>query len=132
VRSFALGSVVELNGRARGDRATPTHQRLLRLLFCVTLALAVSAAGRLFAIETDPAARPPAAPPYSGRTQDPTPVELTMQDKDAIIHFKIPKMYMTLSPNWRGGMQNVIAIEVVFPSMAPPIREPWLRQKLWQ
>jgi hypothetical protein len=94
-------------------------QRISRLLFCVTLAVAISAAGRLFAIEAGSAAEPPAAPPYSGRTQDPTSVELTMQDKDAIIRFKIPKMYMTLSTNWRTGMQNVIAIEVVFPAMAP-------------
>jgi hypothetical protein len=95
------------------------HQRISRLLFCVTLAVAISAAGRLFATEANSVAEPPAAPPYSGRTQDPTPVELTMQDKDAIVRFKIPKMYMTLSTNWRGGMQNVIAIEVVFPAMAP-------------
>jgi hypothetical protein len=92
--------------------------RISRLLFCVMLTLAVSAAGRLFAIETAPLARPP-VPLYSGRTQDPSPVELTMQDKDAIIQFKIPRMYMTLSPNWRGGMQDVIAIEVVFPGMSP-------------
>jgi hypothetical protein len=95
------------------------HQRVSRLLFCVTLAVAIPAAGRLFAIEANSVAEPSAAPPYSGRTQDPAPVELTMQDKDAIIRFKIPKMYMTLSTNWRGGMQNVIAIEVVFPAMAP-------------
>jgi hypothetical protein len=94
------------------------HQRISRLLFCLTLAVSISAAGRLFAVEAGSVAEPPAAP-YYGRTQDPTPVELTMQDKDAIVRFKIPKMYMTLSTNWRGGMQDVIAIEVVFPSMAP-------------
>jgi hypothetical protein len=95
------------------------HQRISRLSFCATLAVAISAAGRLLAIEAGSVAEPPVAPPYSGRTQDPTPVELTMQDKDAIIRFKIPKMYMTLSSNWRGGMQSVIAMEVVFPAMAP-------------
>jgi hypothetical protein len=95
------------------------HQRISRLLFCVTLAVAFSAAGRLFAIEAGSVAEPPAAPLYSGRTQDPTPVEITIQDKDAVIRFKIPKMYMTLSTNWRGGMQNVIAIKVVFPAMSP-------------
>lgn len=97
----------------------PMHQRISRLWFCVTLAVAISAAGRLLAIEAGPVAEPPAAPLHSGRIQDPTPVELTMKDKDAIVRFKIPKMYMTLSPNWRGGMQSVIAIEVVFPAMAP-------------
>jgi hypothetical protein len=95
------------------------HQRISRLWFCVTLAVAISAAGRLLAIEAGPVAEPPAAPLYYGRTRDPTPVELTMQDKDAIVRFKIPKMYMTFSPNWMGGMQNVLVLEVVFPSMAP-------------
>jgi hypothetical protein len=42
-----------------------------------------------------------------------------MQDKDAVIRFKIPKMYMTLSPNWSGGMQNVIVLAVAFPGMSP-------------
>ena len=95
------------------------HQRISRLLFSVALTLAIWAACQLPPIGTDPIARLSAAPLYSGRTQDPTPVQLTMQNKDAIIRFKIPKMYMTLSPNWKGGMQDVIAIEVVFPSMAP-------------
>jgi hypothetical protein len=97
------------------------HQCISRLLFSVTLLLAISAACPLFAfaIETNSIVRPWAAPLYSGRTQDSTSVELTMQDKDAVIRFKIPKMYMTLSPNWKGGMQDVIAMEVVFSSMAP-------------
>jgi hypothetical protein len=94
-------------------------QRYFQLSLCVIVTLAISAASRLFAIETNPAAQPPSVPLYSGRTQVSTPVELTMQDKDAIIRFKIPKMYMTLSPNWSGGMQDVIALEVVFPSMSP-------------
>jgi len=113
--SLAWGTCYRTDAKA----GTPMHQRISRLLFCVTLTLAISAAGRLLAIETAPVDQPPAVPLYSGRTQDPTPVELTMQDKDAIIRFKIPKMYMTLSTNWRGGMQNVIAIEVVFPAMSP-------------
>jgi hypothetical protein len=94
------------------------HQRI-SLLFCVTLAVSISAAGRLFAVEAGSAAEAPAAPPYYGRTQDPTPVELTMPDKDGVVRFKIPKMYMTLSSNWRGGMQTVIAMDVVFPAMSP-------------
>jgi hypothetical protein len=95
------------------------HQRISRLLFSVALTLAISAACQLLAIESGPIARLSATPLYSGRTQDPTAVQLTMQDKDEVIRFKIPRMYMTLSPNWKGGMQDVIAIEVVFPSMAP-------------
>jgi len=93
------------------------HQHISRLLF--RLMLAISVAGSLFAIETGPIVRLSAAPLYSGRTQDPTPVELTMQDRDAVIRFKIPKMYMTFSPNWSGGMQQVVVFEVVFPGMSP-------------
>jgi hypothetical protein len=104
------------------------HQRISRLLFSVALTLAISAACQLLAIESGPIARLSATPLYSGRTQDPTAVQLTMQDKDEVIRFKIPRMYMTLSPNWKGGMQDVIAIEVVFPSMAPAGRKASRRQ----
>jgi len=58
-------------------------------------------------------------PYYFGRTTDPTPVEVTLQDRDQLIRFKIPKVYMTFSDNWKGGVQNFIALETIFPSMAP-------------
>jgi len=56
---------------------------------------------------------------YFGRTLDRTPVALSMQDKTGLIHFTIPKVYLTLSDNWKGGLTDVIVIEVAFPSMAP-------------
>jgi hypothetical protein len=58
-------------------------------------------------------------PHYFGRTTDPTPVDVAIQDKSEILHFRIPKMYMTFSENWKGGLQEFLVLEVLFPSMAP-------------
>jgi hypothetical protein len=76
-------------------------------------------AGQLLAITGPSVAQVPTVSLYSGRTPDSTTVQLTMQDRDRIVRFKIPKMYMTLSPNWAGGIQDIIALEVEFPSMSP-------------
>lgn len=56
--------------------------------------------------------------PYFGRTADPTPVDIAIQDKNEIVHFSIPKAFMTFSKNWDGGLQSGITIEVIYPSMA--------------
>jgi hypothetical protein len=58
-------------------------------------------------------------PYYFGRTTDPTPVEVALQDKEQLIRFRIPKVYMTFSDNWKGGVQDFIVLETIFPSMAP-------------
>jgi hypothetical protein len=55
---------------------------------------------------------------YFGRTTDPTPVDIALQDKNEIIHFTIPKVFMTFSKNWKGGLQSGITLEVIYPSMA--------------
>jgi hypothetical protein len=55
---------------------------------------------------------------YFGRTTDPTPVDIAVQDKNEIVHFTIPKVFMTFSKNWDGGLQSGITIEVIYPSMA--------------
>jgi hypothetical protein len=56
---------------------------------------------------------------YFGRTTDPTPVDIAIQDKTEIVHFTIPKVFMTFAKNWDGGLQSGITLEVIFPSMAP-------------
>jgi hypothetical protein len=56
---------------------------------------------------------------YYGRTTDPTPVELSLQDTDSVVTFIIPKVYLTYSGNWKGGPQSIIVMETIFPSMAP-------------
>jgi hypothetical protein len=58
-------------------------------------------------------------PYHFGRTADLTPVNLALQDTDAVLHFRIPKAYLTFSTNWSGGLQTFIVIESSFPSMAP-------------
>jgi hypothetical protein len=58
-------------------------------------------------------------PYYFGRTTDPTPVEVALPDRGQLIRFKIPKVYMTFSDNWKGGVQDFIVLETIFPSMAP-------------
>jgi len=58
-------------------------------------------------------------PYYFGRTTDPTPVEVALQDRGELIRFKTPKVYMTFSDNWQGGEQDFIVLETIFPSMAP-------------
>jgi hypothetical protein len=55
---------------------------------------------------------------YFGRTTDPTPVDVAIQDKNEIVHFTIPKVFMTFSKNWEGGLQSGITLEVIYPSMA--------------
>jgi hypothetical protein len=55
---------------------------------------------------------------YFGRTTDSTPVDIAIQDKNEIVHFTIPKVFMTLSKNWDGGLQSGITLEVIYPSMA--------------
>ncbi len=54
---------------------------------------------------------------YFGRTTDPTPVDIAIQDKNEIVHFTIPKVFMTFSKNWDGGLQSWITLEVIYPSM---------------
>jgi hypothetical protein len=56
---------------------------------------------------------------YFGRTTDPTPVDIAIQDKNEIVHFTIPKVFMTFAKNWDGGLQSGITLEVIYPSMAP-------------
>jgi len=56
---------------------------------------------------------------YFGRTTDLTPVEVALQDRGELIRFKIPKVYMTFSDNWQGGVQDFIHMQTIFPSMAP-------------
>jgi hypothetical protein len=56
--------------------------------------------------------------PYFGRTTDPTLVDIAVQDKNEIVHFMIPKVFMTFSKNWNGGLQSGITLEVIYPSMA--------------
>ena len=56
---------------------------------------------------------------YFGQTTDPTPVDVAIQDKNEILNFRIPKMYLTFSKNWNGGLQEFLVLEVLFPSMAP-------------
>jgi hypothetical protein len=56
---------------------------------------------------------------YFGRSVDPGPVELSIQDKDEILYFSIPKAYLTFSKNWLGGLQDGFVLETVFPSMVP-------------
>jgi hypothetical protein len=55
---------------------------------------------------------------YFGRTTDPTPVDIAIQDKHEIVHFTIPKVFMTFAKNWDGGLQSGITLEVIYPSMA--------------
>jgi hypothetical protein len=55
---------------------------------------------------------------YFGRTTDPTPVDIALQDKNEIVHFTIPKVFMTFAKNWDGGLQSGITLEVIYPSMA--------------
>jgi hypothetical protein len=55
---------------------------------------------------------------YFGRTTDPTPVDIAVQDKNEIVHFTIPKVFMTFAKNWDGGLQSGITLEVIYPSMA--------------
>jgi hypothetical protein len=54
---------------------------------------------------------------YFGRTNDPTPVDVSIQDKTEIVHFKIPKVFMTFSRNWDGGLQSGITLAISYPSM---------------
>src|SRR4051812_3207039 len=54
---------------------------------------------------------------YFGRTTDPTPVDIAIQDKNEIVRFTIPKVFMTFSKNWEGGLQSWITLEVIYPSM---------------
>lgn len=54
---------------------------------------------------------------YFGRTTDSTPVDIALQDKNEIVHFRIPKVFMTFSKNWEGGIQSGITLEVIYPSM---------------
>jgi hypothetical protein len=56
---------------------------------------------------------------YFGRTTDPTPVDIAVEDKNEIVHFTIPKVFMTFAKNWDGGLQSGITLEVIYPSMAP-------------
>src|ERR1700730_3255147 len=55
---------------------------------------------------------------YFGRTTDPTPVHISVQDKNEIVHFVIPKIFITFSENWDGGLQSGITLEIIYPSMA--------------
>jgi hypothetical protein len=55
---------------------------------------------------------------YFGRTTDPTPVDIAVQDKNEIVHFAIPMVFMTFAKNWDGGLQSGITLEVIYPSMA--------------
>jgi hypothetical protein len=55
---------------------------------------------------------------YFGRTTDPTPIDIAIQDKAEIVHFMIPKVFMTFAKNWEGGLQSGITLEVIYPSMA--------------
>src|SRR5882757_2029394 len=55
---------------------------------------------------------------YFGRTTDPTPVDIAVQDKNEIVHFTIPKVFMTFSKNWDGGLQSGITLEIIYPLMA--------------
>jgi len=55
---------------------------------------------------------------YFGRTTDPTPVHISVQDKNEIVHFVIPKVFITFSENWDGGLQSGITLEIIYPSMA--------------
>jgi hypothetical protein len=77
--------------------------------------LAALAACLFFATSNVEAQRPY----YFGQTTDPTPVDVAIQDKSEVLHFRIPKMYMTFSENWKGGLQPGITLETLFPSMAP-------------
>jgi hypothetical protein len=54
---------------------------------------------------------------YFGRTTDPTPVDISIQDKAEIVHFTIPKVFLTFSKDWDGGLQSEITLEVLYPSM---------------
>lgn len=56
---------------------------------------------------------------YFGRTNDTTPVAMTMKDSNGVIRFVIPKNFLTFSENWNGGVQSGIRIEVRFPAMQP-------------
>jgi hypothetical protein len=58
-------------------------------------------------------------PYYFGRTTNVTPINVSLQDTDTILHFRIPKAYLTFSQNWSGGLQEFLVIESSFPSMAP-------------
>jgi hypothetical protein len=55
---------------------------------------------------------------FFGRTTDPTPVDIAIQDKNEIVRFTIPKVFMTFAKDWNGGLQSRITLEVIYPSMA--------------
>jgi hypothetical protein len=44
-------------------------------------------------------------------------VDVAIQDRNEVVQFRIPKVFMTFSRNWEGGLQSGITLEVVYPSM---------------
>jgi hypothetical protein len=90
----------------------PAVAGLWRLLFILLLSvIAVNFEAEPLAAEQRPY--------YFGRTSDQTLVHLQMRDGDEILHFRLRKAYLNFSPNWEGGLQDVISIAVIYPSMRP-------------
>jgi hypothetical protein len=54
---------------------------------------------------------------YFGRTTDPKPVHIAVQDGNESLQFKIPKVFLTFSKNWESGLQAKITLEILYPSM---------------
>lgn len=88
----------ELNGRSR--RST------LSLSFALCVAVFVQTAAAEI-------------PYYFGQSADSTPVALSIRDASQTIVLSIPRKYLDFSPNWHGGPQDVISMNVVFPAMLP-------------
>lgn len=84
-------------------------------IFAKDWKLAVLIACLFFASSSVEAQRPY----YFGQTTDLTSVNISLQDTNVVINFKIPKAYLTFSANWSGGLQDFIAIASSFPSMRP-------------
>jgi hypothetical protein len=110
---FSNGVLTSMKFRANGRRLSGVISN--KLIFSKCWKSATFAVCLFFASSNAEAQRPY----YFGRTADLTPVNVTLQDTDAVLHFRIPKAYLTFSQNWSGGLQEFLVIEASFPSMAP-------------
>ena len=56
---------------------------------------------------------------YFGRTTDVTPIAVSTLAGGKTITFMVPKTYLDFSPNWEGGLHDVISMSLIYPSMVP-------------
>src|SRR5687768_14901615 len=56
-----------------------------------------------------------------GYSKDTRPIELKLVDQsgNAVLDLRVPKAYLTWTPNWGGGKQEFLKIQAFLPDMQP-------------